>query len=270
MLSRRRLSLQLTPLLDLLLIVMFSQYIENRDRTAQAESARAADAAAVADKLASLEQQFAVRRAELKDQFDRDRQTVDELRQTYDQRFQSLIEQHHQVGTLLAQALNLPGAAMEEVLKLRSAGRPDDAERLSEAIKQLRQLMQARGEQVYRTLVRIDEVQKHVTVFEVHVQANGQALITDGQQTFNADFGSDDEFIRRLYEHSKSFAEPRTLIILLLSWGDAQAGQRQMAVSAMPGLVELLRKDAAGTRWYDFSIVGYRTEGPLVPASPVP
>ena len=36
MMTRRRLSLQLTPLLDLLLIVMFSQYIENRSRSAQA------------------------------------------------------------------------------------------------------------------------------------------------------------------------------------------------------------------------------------------
>jgi hypothetical protein len=39
MMSKRRLALQLTPLLDLLLIVMFSQYIENRHRSVAARDA---------------------------------------------------------------------------------------------------------------------------------------------------------------------------------------------------------------------------------------
>ena len=51
MMTRRRLSLQLTPLLDLLLIVMFSQYIENRSRSAQAAEELRLEKAAVQEEL---------------------------------------------------------------------------------------------------------------------------------------------------------------------------------------------------------------------------
>jgi hypothetical protein len=80
----------------------------------------------------------------------------------------------------------------------------------------------------------------------------------DGEQSFTADYESETDFAARLFEHSKSFADPRTLVIMLLSWGDAQGGARQRATNGMPILAEQLRKDAAGIRWYDFSIVGFR------------
>ncbi|MFN9035123.1 MAG: hypothetical protein ACK5YO_02425, partial [Planctomyces sp.] len=70
MISRRRLSLQLTPLLDLLLIVMFSQYIENRSRTAQAAQELQAERDAVQAELASQKQR------------------LDGLKATYDARYQ--------------------------------------------------------------------------------------------------------------------------------------------------------------------------------------
>jgi hypothetical protein len=82
------------------------------------------------------------------------------------------------------------------------------------------------------------------------------------------DFLSDAEFSSRLFDASKSFADPRTLVIIMLSWGDAQGGPRQRATNGMPLLTDQLRRDAAGTRWYDFSILGYRASGPiLVPAA---
>lgn len=256
MLIPRRLTMQLTPLLDLLLIVMFSQYIENRDRTllAQEEFAqqRSIADAELAERRESLEKEFALQQ-----------KSLDDLRTVYDDRFRSIIEQHHQAGTLLAEALNLPGAALTEILKLRMANSPDDAERLSAATERISELMQARGEDVFRFLLKVDQMQKHVSVWEVHVLENGKAQISDGEQSFTADYESEKDFAARLFEHSKSFADPRTLVIMLLSWGDAQGGARQRATNGMPILAEQLRKDAAGIRWYDFSIVGFRAAGPI-------
>lgn len=270
MISRRRLTLQLTPLLDLLLIVMFSQFIENRDRAMQVQADETRRDQELEDWKAKLadeaEQQFADQRRE----FDSQRQQLDALRAVYDERFQSLLEQHHQIGSLLAETLNLPGAALSEVLKLRTAGSPDDANRLTSALESLRELMQSRGDEVFRTLVRFDEMQKHVTVWEVHVGSNGQASITDGVRQTTIDFGSGAEFATRLFEATKSFAEPRVLVIVLLSWGDAQAGQRKLATDAMPVLMEQLRRDSAGTHWYDFSILGYRSSGTLLSPTPAP
>ncbi len=249
MLSKRRLTMQLTPLLDLLLIVMFSQYIENRNRSVTAQETLTAREKA-------LEQEFAAKEAALA-----------ELGKTYDEKFRSIINQHHQVGSVLAESLNLPGNVMAEVLKLRTSGSADDAERLQDATQRLQNLMQARGEEIFKFMLQVDEMQKHVTVWEIHVQENGQAFITDSQQSFATDFSSDAALAARLFEFSKSFSEPKTLIVVLLTWSDAQAVARRRATDAMPLLMEQLRRDAGGTRWYDFSIVGYRAQGSLFNAA---
>jgi hypothetical protein len=253
MISRRRLTLQLTPLLDLLLIVMFSQYIENRHRNQLAESQVQAERA-----------DLDAERASLKTEIEQVRDEVRERRIELDERFQKIVEQHHQVGNLLTESLNLPGAAMAEVLKLRTTGAIDDAKRLDEATGRLKTLMEARGDEVFRFLLKVDEMQKHVSVWEIHIQQNGQALISDGDQSFTTDFSTESEFVSRMFEQSKSFADPRTLVIVLLTWGDAEGGQRTRAINGMPSLTETLRKDKQGTRWYDFSIVGFRADGAIL------
>jgi hypothetical protein len=264
MLSRRRLTLQLTPLLDLLLIVMFIQYIENRNRSVAAQETLSAQKAELEAEQQRVEQQAEQLRIALEQEFASQRQKVDELRRVYDERFRSLIDQHHQIGSLLAESLNLPGATMAEVLKLRTSGSPEDAQRLTNATEQLRELMTARGENVFRFLVKVDEMQKHVSIWEVHVQDNGQAMISDGQQSIVADFSSEADFSLRLFEASKSFADAKTQVIILLTWGDAQGGARRRAIDGMPMLTDQLRRDSAGIRWYDFSIVGFRVEGPIL------
>lgn len=264
MLSRRRLTLQLTPLLDLLLIVMFIQYIENRNRSVAAEESFSSQRAELESLRSQLQLEAEERQATLEEQFAKQRQTVDELRRVYDDRFRSIIDQHHQIGTLLAETLNLPGATMAEILKLRTSGTPEDAQRLTDATEHLRELMNARGEEVFRFLVKVDEMQKHVSIWEVHVQDNGQAMISDGEQLFVSDFGSEADFSVRMFEASKSFADPKTQVIILLTWGDAQGGARRKAIDGMPLLTDQLRRDSAGIRWYDFSIVGFRVEGPIL------
>ena len=244
--------MQLTPLLDLLLIVMFSQYIENRNRSVTLQ-----------EKLTERERSVEVQRQQLEQEVVEQKKSLEELAKTYDERFHSLINQHHQVGSILAESLNLPGNVMAEVIKLRTSGSSSDADRLQGASQRMQELMQARGEEVFRFILRVDEMQKHVTIWEICVQENGQAIITDSEQSFATDFSSEIDLAARLFESSKSFSEPKTLVIVLLTWGDAQAGARRRATDAMPILMEQLRRDAAGTRWYDFSIVGYRAQGSL-------
>ncbi|MFM8723694.1 MAG: hypothetical protein ACKON9_01060, partial [Planctomycetaceae bacterium] len=82
MITRRRLSLQLTPLLDLLLIVMFSQYIENRSRSVQAAQELQAERDAVQAELVT------------------EKQKLQSLKNTLDQRYQSLLQQHRDTGSL--------------------------------------------------------------------------------------------------------------------------------------------------------------------------
>lgn len=263
MLPKRRLALQLTPLLDLLLIVMFSQYIENRHRSVAAQEALAAQEKTLDTRQAEADARMEYRRLALKKDVADQKAALAELGKTYDERFRSILNQHHQIGSILAESLNLPGNVMAEVLKLRTSGSSDDAARLQDATERLQKLMQARGEEIFRFMLQVDEMQKHVTLWEIHVQENGQAFITDSQQSFATDFSGDADLAARLFEFSKSFSEPKTLIVVLLTWSDAQAVARRRATDAMPLLMDQLRRDAGGTRWYDFSIIGYRAQGSL-------
>ncbi|MBL8812420.1 MAG: hypothetical protein JNM43_19810 [Planctomycetaceae bacterium] len=252
MINRRRLSLQLTPLLDLLLIVMFSQYIENRNRMQAVETERVEGRRAIEEE-----------RTTLLGDIQRQKQELTALRQTYDERFQSILTQHQQAGTLLAQSLNLPAAAMTEVLKLRTAGQTDDAARLEAAAATLQKALEQSDSDLFRFALRVDEMQKHVSMWEVHIQDNGKASVSDGHRSATVEFTTVDEFASRIFEATKSFDDPNTLVITLLTWGDAQGGPRQKATDGIPVLIERLRSHAAGTHWYDFSIVGYRPAGPV-------
>ena len=267
MLPKRRLALQLTPLLDLLLIVMFSQYIENRHRSVAAQETLAAREKEMDTRLAAEDARMEQRRLALEKDVADQKASLAELARTYDEKFRSIVNQHHQIGSILAESLNLPGNVIAEVLKLRTSGSSDDAKRLQDAAERLQKLMQARGEEIFRFMLQVDEMQKHVTIWEIHVQENGQAFITDSQQSFVTDFSSDAELAARLFESSKSFSEPKSLIVVLLTWSDAQAVARRRATDAMPLLMEQLRRDAGGTRWYDFSIIGYRAQGSLFNAA---
>jgi len=252
MLNRRRLSLQLTPLLDLMLIVMFSQYLENRNRSVIAEEV-----------LQNEREQMSRQRQSMEQDFQQKQEQLNDLRQTYDARFRSLLVQHRAVADLLTKSLNLPEEALSEVVALRAEGSEEDAARLESAVDRLQARMPLQGQELFRFLLQVDEMQKHVSLWEVHIEENGKARIQNGSRSAMVDYSSKEELAGRLFESSKNFEDPRNLVLILLTWGDAQLGARQKATEGIPLFLERLRKDSAGIRWYDFSIIGYRAEGPV-------
>lgn len=261
---RRRLTFQLTPLLDLLLIVIFAQYMEVRESAGVAEAELTEQREALRQERDDLRAGIAAREAELEARFARQRQDIDGLREEYNRRFQSILDQHQQAGQALAEAFRLPGELLEEVLTIHTQDTPADSAAARRAAERIRELLRSRGREFLEFAVRLDEMQKHVSVWEIHLQDNGKAALTDGSRSLRVDFGTGDEFVQGIYETSKSFAEPRTMVIVLLSWGDTQFGQRRRAIEAMPTLMERLRSDAGGTHWYDFSLLGFRPDGPVV------
>lgn len=259
----RRLSLQLTPLLDLLLIVIFAQHLEvlQSARSAQQEVARQQSEVTSARDLLAAE--ASEHRAALESELAEQRAAAARQRQEYNDRLQSLAEQQLQAARVLTDAFQLPTELLEQLAQLSAAGRPADVQRLQAAAERLQAVLESRGDEFLQFMIRFDEMQKHVSVWEIHLQDNGQALFTDGEQSHTLSYESSAEFSGRLFEASKSFQEPRVLVLLMLTYGDAQAGQRRRAIDAMPDLIERLRRDAAGTCWFDFSLMGFRPQGPM-------
>lgn len=256
MMNRQRMTFQLTPLLDLLLIVIFAQYMEVQNEATSAQSK-------LQEERSVLEQQFRERTTDLEKQFAAKSEELEATRRRYSKHYESIVRQHQQAGSALASALNLPGTLMEQVLRLRADGNVSDAENLQEAIQRMRDQISGRGAEMLEFILRYDEMQKHVSVWEIYLNDGGQVLFSDGENAETVVFRTMDEFASRCFEVSKSFSEPKPLVIILLTHGDAQAGLRRKATQGMTPLVEQLRKDAGNTRWFDFSLMGFRPNGPL-------
>lgn len=254
---RKRMTFQLTPLLDLLLIVIFAQYMEVQQKAESGQDQ-------LEQQKTQISEEYNRRRDELEKSYADKTGQLSATREQYSQHYESILKQHEQAGSALAKNLNLPGTVVEEVLKLRTAGQAADANQLQAAAEQLKKLIPDRGEELFRFMVRYSEMEKHVSVWELHLGNNGQALFSDGDRQELVSFATVDEFVSRAFEISKSFSEPKPLVIILQTYGDTQAGLRRRATDGMPLLVEQLRRDAGNTRWFDFSLMGFRPTGPLL------
>lgn len=260
---RRRMTFQLTPLLDLLLIVIFAQYMEVQQTAESAQSDLQQQKQQLVQQFNDGKAELERQRMELQQRVSKQSASLTETREQYSKQFESIISQHHQAGQTLAEALNLPGTVMEEILQLRTDENRTDASNLEKAAERLKKLLPERGQELLQFILRYDEMQKHVSVWELHIQDNGQAVFSDGEQNQIVSFGTQEEFVSRAFQSSKSFTEPKPLVIILLTYGDTQAGQLNRAVNGMPELMEQLRRDAGNTRWFDFSLMGFRPAGPL-------
>ena len=251
---RKRLSFQLTPLLDLLLIVIFAQFMDVQRNSVSLNAQASAERNAVEARARELEI--------------RHRERSDRLTQELNQRVDLLNQRQRRTNQQLADTFDIPRQLIDEVARLRETGQAREAQRIEAASSRVQQLLRARGNELSQLLVRVDEMQKHVTFWEAHLMANGRVQLSDGQQIRTISFVDESEFILRTFQASKSLPEPRTLVLILLTYGDTQARFRRDAVAGMPRLTEQLRRDAGNTRWYDYSLLGFRPDGPVLSAAP--
>ena len=256
---RKRLTFHLTPLLDLLLIVIFAQYME-------VQLAAGRGASLLRHRQAELEAVYQQHVQQLEAVAAADKIALEADRARFSEQFQSIIEQQRQAGTALTEAFNLPARIVKEALRLQSEGQTGDATRLQQAVSHLRDVLESKRADLLRFVIRYDEMQKHVSVWELHLQDNGQGMFTDGAIMRRLLFESPEEFAAQCFEASKAFEEPRPLTLILMTWADTQAGFRRSAIDGLPLAVQRLRDGSSGTRWYDYSLIGFRPDGPLINA----
>jgi hypothetical protein len=234
MISRRRLTLQLTPLLDLMLIVMFSQHLAYKQQNASEQQALQQRQQTLTAQLQSRETELAQQQASLNNQY---------------------LETARLLSSLLSPTQNSQLA--------------EQLENFPEVRQTLQQQINTSPDGAARFLNRVSAMQKHVTIWEIHLLDSGRAELHANQLTESTDFDSPDEFAERLFLASKRIdPAPHSLTIVLLSWGDTQLRPRNNATKGIETLVQKLRTDAAGIRWYDFSVTGYRPDGSLTDSAP--
>lgn len=234
--TRRRFTMQLTPLLDLLFIVLFAQYIdlqrlaeEEATRRVEAEQAQVESSRLSDDALAqitNLRRELEAARAQSLD--------AEDIREAAARRaareLAALVEQ-------LRGVLNIDRDFLDAAL---AAEDPADAQRIAEEFRAFRP-DSAAG--IVRHLRTTAELKKRVDVWEVHVaDDNSVRVIMAGEVAAEGEFyRTPDQVTNAIARMAREQGEPKSLVTILLSWGDADRRTRSTVRAGLDRLVTLLK-----------------------------
>ncbi|MFN0199479.1 MAG: hypothetical protein ACKVT0_22230 [Planctomycetaceae bacterium] len=244
MLSRRRIVLQLTPLLDLLLIVIFAQYLEVRQSVAHQQLSARQSQQATEDALRRL-------------QSDRDRLQVELQNQDRDLKFSQ--EANRRLTELAERYLTVPKAEMDRAMKAPAEGIENFR---TETGDEVTETQQQRLLQFLRTYV---ELRKRTDVWELYLEENGTftLLVTESEHPFRA--VDAEEFAQRLFDLYRANPQPRNSLVILFSYGDARADDRQIALKGLELATERIRQNQGERARVEFSVLGFQAHKPLLP-----
>ena len=289
MISRRRLTFQLTPLLDLLLIVIFAQFMDTQETTARIEQRAEQQVQQADQKLEQLSALSESAQQKIKDlsalnlQSRREAAKAEEtaiemekrtraLQQLSEKKNQELTEQlkgareqRDLVAEMVQQLFQLPDQLIDPLLKSKAEPESEKTKAEIERIKQqLQELAGAKAEDVVKHFLTYDELTKRSDIWELYLTENGVFRLKIGKQTtdFRADSAS--SFVDRFYAIYKTVPQPKSLVIILFSYGDAKASVRFAATQGLPLIAERMRADSSGRTRYEYAVMGFAPEKPAV------
>ncbi len=256
MMPSRRITFQLIPLLDLLLIVMFAQYLEVRTVTRQETGRLEAAQHVLTDELDDALHQLVALQQQVSE--------LDELkeeRRSLSQDVKRVQAQRDLIGEMVVELFRVPEAAVNAVLREKSTLGPGPT---AAEIKQLKQQMQKlakdRGEEVIEHLLTFHELRKRCDLWDLYIQDDGQIVLTVGEQRQVLRAEETGAFSARLFDAYKALPQPKSLVLVLVSYGDARLGVRQAVLNGLPAALEKIRADDEGRSRFDFAVLGFRPE----------
>jgi len=230
--------------MDLLLIIVFAQFLEMRE-TSQEQTQEIEQ-----ERQALLDEQT-MWRAE-RDQAVADRNMALATQQANTQDVSRALE-------MLRGWLNLDAESSEQA-NLRSSA--DSGDVIARAIERSRQLASADPNTLIRFLVGHDELLKRAEVWTVHARETGDVVFDASgyTETFRLESRRQaqrtEEIADRLFAAYKQSPQPKGLIVVLVSYAPRSvAGVYQPLIDAMPATLERLRADTPTSR-FEYTILG--------------
>ena len=240
--ARRKITLQLVPLLDLMLIVIFAQYMSMREQSQQHE-ARAAQA------VSSVEEQ--------RRQLEEERAAVAEQRRQAEMIADKALDQRDLVGQLASELFNLPDETVAKLLRQRfSDDDPPSADEVAEIQEEFRRLKGRRGQEIVRHLLTFSEIRKRCEIWELYVADSGlTALRTPSEQTeFRAETPT--IFATKL-ANFRTRKESSKMVLVLLTYGDVTAPIYEAALTGLPLAIERMQLEAGGRTRFEYGVLGF-------------
>lgn len=241
----RRLTLQLTPLLDLMLIVIFAQYMEVRIVATQE-----------ADRLARARESVTEEKEAL-------RQQVDQWESQQRKTDQSQHAEREKLGQIIQELFQIPEATLNKFLQPRSKNEaggisPTD---LADLKSRFHQLATSRGDEVVDHLLTFNEMRKQFDVWELYMEEDGSLLITIGQDRQRIKtkvIESAENFVDTVLQVSKKFPSTKNSVLMLCSYGNCRLRHRLSMSRGLPAIAERMRSDGESTHNFDYAVFGYR------------
>jgi len=278
----RRLTFQLTPLLDLLLIVIFAQFIDVRDTTAERRKMTTSQLSSVRAELAATQDQLARVLAEKNEaEVERDflRESLKELKssaaavQIEQESLQKALDRAHEqrdtVASLISDLFDLPEETVNELIRTRVPENvklsPEQVEKLREEFREFSR--QSPGESV-RHLLTFEEMRKRCDIWELYVTDTGKSIFSASGRTHTFRAATPEEFAQQLFEHYKTLPQPKSLVIILLSYGNVKADVYQAATDGLPVAAERMREDQSGRSRFEYAVLGFNPTPPVLPETP--
>ena len=265
LLRSRTIRFQLTSLMDLLLIIVFAQYLEfhqshgltEAEKQREIASARAAVESAYEQKSAQLDQL----RADVSAQAESLRRERDDAVVT---------AQEAQTRLALADDLMRRLLQVDPELVDVDLSPAEAIETLNGAESVAASIQEAEGTELLRFLVGYDELMKRAEVWTVHVSNRGDIELQAGRDNVHrhsfrleepTQVGRSDEFVRLLRAAYTQIPQPKGLVVILVSYSPrAVAGNYQPALDGMPSAIEQLTQDAAGRTRFEYAVIGAITD----------
>ena len=291
MISRRRLTFQLTPLLDLLLIVIFAQFMDTQETTARIEQRSQQQVTQAEQEAKTLreEQRIAHRKLaelnrsnrqllldamqaeknaiEIQKQARAKAQLTEKQNRELSEQLEQTREQRNLVGEMVQQLFQLPDSLLDPLLNAKPDPESEQTKKEIERIKkQLQELAGGKAIDVVKHFLTYDELTKRSDIWELYLTENGVFRLKIGDQSAEFRADSPQEFVDRFYAVYKTVPQPKSLVIILFSYGDARASLRFAATQGLPLVAERMRTDSSGRTSYEYAVMGFAPES--VPVSP--
>jgi myosin heavy subunit len=266
----RSMTLQLTPLLDMMLIIIFAQYIEMADKEDQQKLEASARVVAVQQELSQsrddlremltayeeVSRELAARLRELntaKDQAAKSHNAAEHYRQ-----------QRDTVAELMPELFDLSDDAIQQLIKTRA---PENTRLTPEQIERLRRefkkLADKKPEAALRHLLTFDEMRKRCDLWQLYVTDSGVAILNADRHTHRFRANTADEFEAELFQRYKLLPESKSLVIILVSHGDLSAGAYEALTDGLPRATRRMAQDVAGRTRFEYGVLGFTNDPPV-------
>lgn len=256
-LKPRRITFQLVSLFDLLIIVVFAQYLDMGQKTKEKQSAAEQKLVTLTEQtemLSRLQQELSRAQrahdelqAQVKSAAERGQERETQLESDLDAARAELLA----AGKLLASFIKASQSDLQKAIK---SGTGPNAE---QAQQEWARLSQSTGPAAVQHLLTWVELLKRMDLWQMHIAADNSITLRAADRTIKFRATSSERFTSEMLRNYRTLPQPKSLVLILLSWGDAELSTRAAATKGLEQLVERLREETDRRTRFDFAVLGF-------------